>query len=87
MKVIVKHSDVQTDVTTKGNTIHRQRAALDLGDGYPLPFYVPLRSAELAYAPGEYQLAPECFRVSQYGSLEIDRYNVRLLTPAVKKAA
>ena len=87
MKVLVKNTEVQKDITKKGTAIYRQRCALDTGDGYPLPFFVTLQNPESAYPIGDYLLAPECFQTSQYGSLEINRYNIRLVPLKVNKAA
>lgn len=81
MKVLVKGRQVRTETTSKGNQVHKQLAALDLGGPFPLPFWVTIRQGD-EYKDGSYGLAPEAFRTNRYGSLEIDPYSVRLVPEA-----
>lgn len=79
MRIVVKDTNViERTVPIKGvNQIFRsQRAALDLGGGYELPFQVGLGSGAV-HPVGDYQLDPQCFGLNQYGDLTMGR--VKLL--------
>ena len=87
-RIIVKNSQVHEDPISKGQNagkvIRSQRAELDLGDGYGLPFRVGLGSRP-AYPAGEYDIDPRSFALSQYGDLTLGRY-VDLLSTNAKPA-
>jgi hypothetical protein len=68
----------------KPRIIREQRAALDLGDGYELPFRVGLGSGPV-YPVGAYDIAPESFSLGRFGDLELSRF--LKLTPAKSVAA
>lgn len=68
----------------KPQIIREQRAALDLGGGYELPFRVGLGSGPV-YSVGAYDIDPECFTLGRYGDLELSRY--LKLRPAVAAAS
>ncbi|ULU23795.1 G5P family DNA-binding protein [Dyella terrae] len=57
----------------KPQIIREQRAALDLGDGYELPFRVGLGSGPV-YSVGAYDVSPESFSLGRFGDLELSRY-------------
>ena len=84
-RVIVKDSNVhERPINTKnGQKIMRsQRAALDQGDGYELPFRVELGIAA-AYPVGVYDIHPETFQLNQYGDLALGRMKlIPLKSPA-----
>jgi hypothetical protein len=73
----VKRPEVQEETINSGKNagkvMRSQMAELDLGNGYGLPFRVGLGSRP-AYAPGEYDIDPKCFALSQYGDLTLNRY-------------
>lgn len=50
-----------------------QTAGLDLGNGHALPFRVGLGQRP-AYQPGEYDIDPKCFGLSEYGDLKLNKY-------------
>lgn len=57
----------------KGTIIRSQTVGLDLGNGFELPFRVGLGKRP-AYQPGEYDLDPKSFGLSQYGDLTLNRF-------------
>lgn len=57
----------------KPQIIREQRAALDLGDGYELPFRIGLGNGGV-YPVGSYDLLPECFSLGRFGDLELSRF-------------
>jgi hypothetical protein len=57
----------------KPQIIREQRAALDLGDGYELPFRVGLGTGPV-YPVGAYDVSTECFMLGRYGDLELSRF-------------
>jgi hypothetical protein len=73
----------------KPQIIREQRAALDLGDGYELPFRVGLGTGPV-YPVGAYDISSECFTLGRYGDLELSRYlklkQVDVAKPSVKVA-
>lgn len=71
--VIVKTAQVEEQTTRAGDIIRSQTVGLDLGNGFHLPFRVGL-GKNPAYAPGEYDIDPRSFGLSQYGDLTLKRY-------------
>lgn len=65
--------------------IRSQMAALDLGNGYELPFRIGL-GQNAPYQPGLYDIDPKSFGLSDYGDLTLSRY-VDLVPLAHKPAA
>lgn len=61
-----------------------QTAGLDLGNGHALPFRVGLGQRP-AYAPGDYDIDPRCFGLTEYGDLKLNKY-VDLVPLSVKPA-
>lgn len=86
MRIMIKSTNVRQEVTSKGNTLHKQQCALDQGGEFPLPFYVTI-PADKPYPVGMYDIHPSAFRVNRFGSLEIDPYNFHLVALADGKAA
>jgi len=68
----------------KPQIVRKQRASLDLGDGYELPFSVGLGTGAV-YPVGAYDVDPECFTLGRFGDLELSRY--LKLKPVDVKAA
>ncbi|MEP6485364.1 MAG: single-stranded DNA-binding protein [Rudaea sp.] len=85
MRIMVKSEKVSTEITTKGNAVHSQAAAVDTGDDFPMAFKVNVRE-NTPYKPGLYDLAPSCFRVGRFGGLELDPYNIRLIPVELARA-
>ena len=75
-KVIVKTDHTWTETTQKGTVLIKQQAALDQGRDYPLPFNLTVKDP---YPPGTYLIAGESFRVTPWGGIEIDPYNLKLV--------
>lgn len=82
--VVIKSAQVEETVTRKGDIMRSQTAGLDLGNGFELPFRVGL-GKNPAYAPGEYDIDPKSFGLSDYGDLVLKRYVD--LVPIGNKAA
>lgn len=64
--------------------IRRQMAEVDRGDGYALPFSIGLGQRP-PYPPGDYDIDPQSFELSDYGDLRLGRYVD--LVPLPHKAA
>jgi len=71
-------------------TIHEQTAYAHTGGAFPVEFKIPLNSHGDAYPVGEYTLHPGSFNVNRFGSLEVNRFEIRLVAEkpqaAVKSA-
>lgn len=70
-------------------TVYGQAGYLDKGDKYPVRFEIPLdRKNPAPYPVGMYTFDASSFRLNQFGSLELDRYNVKLnrIPPVVLQA-
>lgn len=64
--------------------LRSQRAALDQGGGYELPFRVELGTGPV-YPVGAYAIDPLCFSLNQYGDLTMGRPKlIPLPRPAAK---
>tara|TARA_A100001391_G_scaffold68654_1_gene43887 strand:+ start:2408 stop:2710 length:303 start_codon:yes stop_codon:yes gene_type:complete len=68
-------------------TITEQTAFIHLGGPYPVEFKINLDTPADAYPAGEYTMAPSCFRVNGYGSLEVNRFDFRLVAVKSLQAA
>lgn len=68
-------------------TIHEQTAYAHFGGAFPVEFKIPLDSPASAYPIGKYTLAPSSFQVNQYGSLEVNRFDMRLVQLKPAEAA
>ena len=71
--VTVKTAAVEERLINGGKIIRSQTAGLELGNGFQLPFRVGLGTRP-AYPPGEYDIDPKSFALSQYGDLTLGRY-------------
>lgn len=60
-------------------TIHEQQAYFHTGGAYPTPFKLSIRNASEAYPSGKYTLHPSSFQVNQFGGLELNRFEMRLV--------
>jgi len=65
--------------TVKDNTYYSQKAYINKGGAFPEQFLVPLAAPINAYPIGNYEIDPNSYQVNQYGSLEINRFNLKLL--------
>lgn len=87
MHINVKDTKVHersfVDKQGRQQIIREQRAAVDLGDGYEMPFLVGLGTGPVNPV-GAYHIAPECFSVNRFGGLELGR--VKLVPVAVRPA-
>ncbi|UNK44018.1 G5P family DNA-binding protein [Luteimonas sp. S4-F44] len=83
--IIVKSDAVLTrTIPARGDRkeIHfrEQKAAIDSGEDFPLPFNVQLDDDQRPYPPGLYQLDLASVEVNEYGGLKFGR-RVRLVGP------
>lgn len=72
-RITVKNATVEERRLDSGKIIRSQTAALELGDGYALPFRVGLGTRPV-YPVGDYDIDPKSFGLSKYGDLELSRY-------------
>jgi hypothetical protein len=88
-RIVVKSATVVEDRIENGpnagKIIRSQTVALELGDGYALPFRVGLGTRP-AYSVGAYDIDPKSFGLGKYGDLELKRYVDLLAIPAPVKA-
>lgn len=81
----VKTPTVEEKNLPGGKIIRSQTVGLDLGNGFELPFRVGLGTRP-PYQPGEYDIDPASFGLSQYGDLALNKY-VDLVPLSVTKPA
>ena len=72
---------------TGQKTIHEQTAYAHMGGAFPVEFKIPLNSHGDAYPVGEYTLHPGSFSVNRFGSLEVNRFELRLVAEKSLSAA
>ncbi|RUL78771.1 single-stranded DNA-binding protein [Dyella choica] len=76
-RVIIKDTVVQErqykDRNGAQQILREQRAVLDQGDGYGLPFRIGLGTGSV-YPMGDYEIDPSCFSLGRFGDLELSRY-------------
>lgn len=76
--VTVKEAKSREEVNRKtGQVFHRQKVALKQG-AYELPFDVPVPDSASVYPVGDYTIHPDSYRVNQWGSLELNRFDLKL---------
>lgn len=90
MRISVKdttvHEKQYKDKSGNPQIIREQRAALDLGDGYELPFRLGLGSGPVYPVGDDYTLAGDSFNLGQYGDLQLSR-NIKLVRVPAPRAA
>lgn len=59
-----------------------QKAAIEKGEDFPVPFNVQLDDDQRPYPPGRYQLDLASVEVNEYGGLKMAR-RVRLIGPLI----
>ncbi len=50
-----------------------QKAALETGEDFPVPFTINLQDGQTPYPPGRYLLDPACLTLGDFDSLKIGR--------------
>jgi hypothetical protein len=89
-RVMIKDTVVQErayrDKSGNQQILREQRAVLDQGDGYGLPFRIGLGTGAV-YPVGDYEIDPSCFSLGRFGDLELSRYiKLRAVKPVVAAA-
>jgi hypothetical protein len=56
-----------------------QEIYMHKGGPFPLPVTIQHNNAHECLPVGEYTLCPSSYRTNQYGSLELDRFNLKFL--------
>jgi Helix-destabilising protein len=84
VKDTVVHERSFNGKDNKQQIIREQRAAIDIGSGYELPFRVGLGTGPV-YPVGAYDINPDSFALGKYGDLELSRY-LKLVTASVAPA-
>jgi hypothetical protein len=86
MKISIKQGyETVIPKVVNDKTYFNQKAYADFGGPYPVEFLLSIDGPAQAYPIGDYTLDPSSYRVNQYGSLEINRFEIKLLP--FKKAA
>lgn len=52
---------------------NEQKAAIEKGEDFPIPFVISLGDGQPPFAAGEYILDPACLEVGDFGSLRVAR--------------
>lgn len=78
ISIVDGHHTPESRTTQKG-VMWSQEAYAHLGGAYPAKIKLSLDGPQAAYPPGDYQLSPAAFKVGQYGDLEINRFQVKLI--------
>lgn len=87
--ILIKSDAVHTrTIPARGDrasiSFREQRAAIERGEDFPVPFNLPLAEDQPPYKPGRYALDLSSLEVNEYGNLRLGR-RVRLVpvsTPA-----
>lgn len=61
-----------------------QKAAIEIGEDFPVPFTINLQDGQPPYAPGRYLLDPACLVVGDFNSLNVGRRIELVPLPAIK---
>lgn len=86
--IIVKSDAVNTrTIPARGDrasiNFREQKAAIEVGEDFPLPFNIQLDDDQRPYPPGVYQICLSSVEVNQYGGL-VMRRRVKLVGPEKK---
>lgn len=90
MKVEIKSSEIETrsgQGKTGPYTIRKQSGYLDTGKAYPVEVRIRLDDQQPAFAPGTYEIGPECFYVAQYGETKVDLSKVKPMRAPASRVA
>ena len=82
MTIIVELNTKDCQIQTRrvnDNEIYEQQAYLHTGNAYPTPFKISVPSPSDSYPSGKYTIGPSSFKVNQWGTLELDRWNFKLI--------
>lgn len=74
---------VSTEINKKDGSkgiVYAQKCYLHTNSAFPVEFELPLKDLNQAYQVGFYTLSPESFRVNNYGGLELNRYDIHLVS-------
>lgn len=74
--IIKSGTSVPRAVKRKDGTqviFNEQRAAIETGEDFPIPFTINLQDGQLPYPPGRYLLDPACLVVGEFDTLRIGR--------------
>lgn len=67
------HERSYKDKSGSQQILREQRAVLDQGDGYGLPFRIGLGTGPV-YPVGNYEIDASCYSLGRFGDLELSRY-------------
>lgn len=92
LNVEVKSADVITKSGTskktgQGYSIREQEMYADLGLAYPVRIVLGLGKEQAPFAAGRYVLDKTCFRVNNFGGLEVDLRKLKPATASASRAA
>lgn len=89
--IIIKSDAVHTrEIPARGDrakiTFREQKAAIEKGEDFPVPFNVQLADDQRPYPPGRYSLDLASLEVNEYGSLKMGRRVALVPLPAAVAA-
>lgn len=86
--IIIKSAvSVQRVMKRKDGTqiiFNEQKAAIETGDDFPIPFRITLYEGQQPYPAGRYVLDPICLQVGDFDSLRIGRRIELIPLPVTK---
>lgn len=78
LRINVKETTTREEINRKtGAVFHKQRVALQQGQ-YDLAFDVTVDPSK-PYPVGAYTFSPDSFRTNQFGGIELNRFDLRLV--------
>ena len=88
MKIsIIENYHLPIAKTIKEKTYYSQLAFINKGGPFPEQFEIPLDAPINAYPIGDnYRLTDDSFTINQYGTLELNRFRMKLERIAVSKS-
>ena len=86
IKIKVSKAETYEETTQKGNVLHKQQCELPRQGRSSVFFCVNVEKGK-PYPVGDYTLDVGAFRASRFEGLEIDPYNVRLVSVAADRSA
>lgn len=87
--IIIKNGNATPrKVTRKDGTamiFTEQKAAVDVGEDFPIPFTINLQDGQPPFPPGRYMLDPACLQVGDFDALKVGRRIELVPLPAAGK--
>lgn len=81
ISIIDSHHTAQSR-NTKNGVRYFQNAYAHMGGAFPQQIEVPLKNPSDAFSIGDYSLELSCFQVGKYKNLELNPFELRLISIA-----